>query len=90
MFLYYVPAASYPAMTEIAKAEWGENALVPYTAYITSTWIIFWPLIMLLYLLKGILHVIISSLLGLYSICRDGLNSFTKGVQKKIEGIKRN
>lgn len=23
MFLYYVPAASYPAMTEIAKAEWG-------------------------------------------------------------------
>ena len=34
MFLYYVPAASYPAMTEIAKAEWGENALVPYTAYI--------------------------------------------------------
>lgn len=58
--------------------------------YPTSTWIIFWPLIMLLYLLKGILHVIISSLLGLYSICHDGLNSFTKGVQKKIEGIKRN
>jgi len=36
MFLYYVPAASYPAMTEIAKAEWGENALVPYTAYIAQ------------------------------------------------------
>jgi len=23
MFLYYVPAAEYPAMTEIAKSEWG-------------------------------------------------------------------
>lgn len=34
MFLYYVPAASYPAMTEIAKAEWGDGALVPYCAYI--------------------------------------------------------
>lgn len=34
MFLYYVPAASYPAMTEIAKGEWGDGALVPYTAYL--------------------------------------------------------
>lgn len=34
MYLYYVPAASYPAMTDIAKAEWGENGMVPYGAYI--------------------------------------------------------
>jgi hypothetical protein len=34
MFLYYVPAAEYPAMTEIAKSEWGENGKVPYGAYI--------------------------------------------------------
>lgn len=31
MFVYYVPAASYPAVTEIAKAEFGET--VPYSAY---------------------------------------------------------
>lgn len=57
--------------------------------YPTNTWMIFWPLIILLYLLKGILYVIISSLLGLYNICRDGLNSFVKDVQKKIKEIKR-
>lgn len=34
MFLYYVPAASYPAMTPIAKEEWGENGMVPYGAYV--------------------------------------------------------
>ena len=34
MFLYYVPAASYPAMTPIAKETWGENGMVPYGAYI--------------------------------------------------------
>ena len=34
MFLYYVPAASYPAMTDVAKAEFGENGMVPYGAYI--------------------------------------------------------
>jgi hypothetical protein len=34
MFLYYVPEGQYPARTEIAKAEWGENGLVPYQAYI--------------------------------------------------------
>lgn len=34
MFLYFVPPGNYPARTEIAKAEWGENALVPYQAYI--------------------------------------------------------
>jgi hypothetical protein len=32
MFIYYVPAASYPAQTEIAKKEFGET--VPYGAYI--------------------------------------------------------
>ena len=32
-FVYYVPAASYPAKTAIAKKEFGENALVPYRAY---------------------------------------------------------
>lgn len=32
MFLYYVPAASYPAVTEVAKEEFGET--VPYAAYI--------------------------------------------------------
>lgn len=32
MWLYFVPAASYPAQTDIAKAEFGE--LVPYRAYI--------------------------------------------------------
>lgn len=43
MFLYYVPANSYPAQTEIAKAYWKDKAthetengtpLVPYGAYI--------------------------------------------------------
>lgn len=34
MFLYYVPAGEYPARTEVAKLEWGENALVPYQPYI--------------------------------------------------------
>lgn len=34
MFLYYVPADAYPAKTEVAKAFWGEDALVPYGAYI--------------------------------------------------------
>jgi len=33
-YLYYVPAASYPAMTEIAVKQWGEGGLVPYEAYI--------------------------------------------------------
>lgn len=32
MYLYHVPAQSYPAVTEIARAEFGE--LVPYGAYI--------------------------------------------------------
>jgi hypothetical protein len=32
MFIYYVPAASYPAQTEIAKEHFGET--VPYGAYI--------------------------------------------------------
>lgn len=34
MFLYYVGANAYPAQTAIAKAHWGEGALVPYRAYI--------------------------------------------------------
>ena len=34
MFLYYVPADSYPARTAVAKEQWGENALVPYGAYV--------------------------------------------------------
>ena len=34
MFLYYVPEGQYPARTDVAKKEWGENALVPYQAYI--------------------------------------------------------
>lgn len=34
MFLYYVPAGEYPARTKIAKAQWGEDGLVPYGAYI--------------------------------------------------------
>lgn len=47
MFVYYVPADNYPARTAIAKAHWGENALVPYNAYLAiknvdesvSTWV---------------------------------------------------
>ena len=31
MYAYYVPAASYPAVTEIARKEFGE--MVPYRAY---------------------------------------------------------
>lgn len=33
MFLYYVKAASYPAMMDVIKGEF-ENDLVPYGAYI--------------------------------------------------------
>jgi hypothetical protein len=46
MFVYLVPAKEYPAYTEVAKAEWGEDGLVPYNAYLAiktaagsvSTW----------------------------------------------------
>lgn len=34
MFLYHVPANAYPAQTAIAKKHWGEDAKVPYRAYI--------------------------------------------------------
>lgn len=34
MFLYYVPADAYPAKTEAAKSFFGENAMVPYGAYL--------------------------------------------------------
>lgn len=34
MFLYYVPEGAYPARTDVAKKEWGEDALVPYQPYI--------------------------------------------------------
>ncbi|WP_345714443.1 DUF2829 domain-containing protein [Luteolibacter yonseiensis] len=34
MFVYYVPANSYPAQTGVAKAHFGENAMVPYNAYL--------------------------------------------------------
>jgi hypothetical protein len=34
MFLYYVPEGAYPARTDVAKKEWGEDALVPHQAYI--------------------------------------------------------
>lgn len=34
MFLYLVPSASYPAQTGAAKAYWGDDAKVPYGAYI--------------------------------------------------------
>jgi len=33
MFVYLVPAASYPAQTGVAKQFFGEGALVPYRAY---------------------------------------------------------
>lgn len=47
MFVYYVPAAAYPAQTGVAKAYFGESALVPYAAYLAiknvnetvSTWV---------------------------------------------------
>jgi hypothetical protein len=34
MFVYYVPEASYPAQTGVAKSHFGENAMVPYRAYL--------------------------------------------------------
>lgn len=33
-YLYLVPANKYPAQTAIAKKQFGEDALVPYKAYI--------------------------------------------------------
>lgn len=46
LFIYLVPAASYPAQTGAAKAHFGEGAMVPYAAYLAlknvdetvSTW----------------------------------------------------
>lgn len=46
IFVYYVPAASYPAQTGVAKTFFGESGLVPYNAYMAiknvdntvSTW----------------------------------------------------
>ena len=46
MFAYFVPAASYPAQTGVAKQHFGESAMVPYNAYMAlkgadgsvSTW----------------------------------------------------
>jgi hypothetical protein len=32
MYLYYIPAQSYPSVTEIAKKEFGDS--VPYEAYV--------------------------------------------------------
>lgn len=47
MFVYLVEAASYPVKTDVAKKYFGENALVPYNAYMAiknvnetvSTWV---------------------------------------------------
>jgi hypothetical protein len=47
MFVYLVPANAYPAQTGVAKAYFGEGALVPYNAYMAiknvdetvSTWV---------------------------------------------------
>lgn len=47
MFVYYVPASAYPAQTGVAKSYFGEDALVPYNAYLAiknvgetvSTWV---------------------------------------------------
>lgn len=47
MFVYYVPPASYPAQTGVAKAYFGADALVPYEGYLAiknvsntvSTWV---------------------------------------------------
>lgn len=47
MFVYLVPAASYPARTGAAKSHFGQDALVPYNAYMAiknvddtvSTWV---------------------------------------------------
>ena len=46
LFIYLVPAASYPAQTGAAKEHFGEGAMVPYAAYLAiknvdetvSTW----------------------------------------------------
>lgn len=84
-----VDAFSILGMTIIYICMGALTGAVAKTEYPASTWILLWPLIILLYLLRGILYVIISSLLGLYSICRDGLKSLAKDVQKKIEEIKR-
>lgn len=34
MFVYFVPASSYPAQTGAAKAHFGDDAMVPYSAYV--------------------------------------------------------
>jgi hypothetical protein len=34
MFLYFVGEGQYPAKSPVAKAYWGENALVPYQPYV--------------------------------------------------------
>ena len=34
MFAYLVPAASYPAQTGVAKAYFGDSAMVPYREYL--------------------------------------------------------
>ena len=47
MFVYLVPAASYPVQTGAAKAHFGDSAMVPYNAYMAiknvdetvSTWV---------------------------------------------------
>lgn len=47
MFVYFVPAASYPVQTGAAKSHFGEGSLVPYNAYMAiknvdntiSTWV---------------------------------------------------
>lgn len=47
MFVYYVPAASYPVQTGAAKSHFGEGSMVPYNAYFAiknvndtvSTWV---------------------------------------------------
>ena len=47
MFVYLVSANSYPAQTKVAKEFFGEDALVPYNAYLAiknvdgtvSTWV---------------------------------------------------
>jgi hypothetical protein len=47
MFVYYVPANSYPVQTGAAKSHFGEGAMVPYNAYMAiknvnetvSTWV---------------------------------------------------
>jgi len=47
MFVYLVPANSYPVQTEAAKSFFGEGSLVPYNAYLAiknvdntvSTWV---------------------------------------------------